>query len=177
MHPRANTTQTCFFLFSKHAKTTTLTRRRAHCRIAIEGIAHAYTNLVSSHLPIIAYVCNTIDNPPHNMNACCKICICMDMKTQHGTKCIPCTHAPLHSTGCCYRHMRKATSDIMLAYVTAKQQWRQAQLSNAFFTRKTNQNKTWTIILSRIFVVRVQQDTFRVVDVDPSTRWRWAQLV
>ena len=87
-------------------------------------------------------------------------------KTQHGAKCFPCTHVPLHSTACCHRHMRKATSDIMLAYVIAKQQWRQAQLLNAFFTRKTNQNKTWPSILSRFFVVRVQQDTFCVVDLD-----------
>ena len=80
LHPRPNTKKTCFFCFSNHAKTKTTTRRRAHCRIAIEGIAHAYTNLVSTHLQIIAYVCNTIDNAPHNPNACCKLYICPDMQ-------------------------------------------------------------------------------------------------
>ena len=87
-------------------------------------------------------------------------------KTQHGAQCLFCTHAPLHATACCHTHMREATSDIMRTYVIAKQQWRQAQLLNAFFTHKTNQNNTWPRILSRFFVVRVQQDTFCVVDLD-----------
>ena len=177
LHPRANTTQTCFFCFPSMRKPQHWQGGGLIVVLQLKEL-HMHTRTWFQLICQSLHMCATLSTTRHTIRMhVANYAYVRTCKTQHGAKCFPCTHVPRHSTACCHRHMRKATSDIMFAYVTARQQWRQAQLSNAFFTRKTNQNKTWTIILSRTFVVRVQQDTFRVVDVDPSTQWRWAQLV